>query len=389
MFSGRELDVMNTLWELGSATVYEILESLSDELAYTTVLTMLQRLEEKGHIRHESEGRAHRYFPLVQREEAQDSAIQRVTRKLFRGSPELLMSRLLNKRGLTTNSSRVSGHSWMSASRKGGRNDRRLDPLHPSGRGVGWRERSTPERLLRAHGLASRWIWAGAMLLSSVWPLGHLVWKNMPREAPEVVLPNLPPMALVMEPLSLEVTPQSVLRLLDGPIISAWIVVSGAPLLFLTSLLIRTRRLRKGWQEGEAGGQSVLYSDEWGPAVVGFVRPQIVLPRLVSRSGQEGAPIDPGPREGACQGRRPAARPYGRRSAHSLSLAPRHLVATDTPAAGRGGRLRPPGSAHTPGLDPALCRAAFWMSERGSRGARHLRSCCQNPNRHSNGGSES
>ena len=101
MFSGRELDVMNTLWELESATVYEILENLSDDLAYTTVLTMLQRLEEKGHIRHESEGRAHRYFPLVQREEAQDSAIQRVTRKLFLGSPELLMSRLLNKRGLT------------------------------------------------------------------------------------------------------------------------------------------------------------------------------------------------------------------------------------------------------------------------------------------------
>ena len=101
MFSGRELDVMNTLWELGSATVHEILENLSDDLAYTTVLTMLQRLEEKGHIRHESEGRAHRYFPLVQREEAQDSAIQRVTRKLFRGSPELLMTRLLNKRGLS------------------------------------------------------------------------------------------------------------------------------------------------------------------------------------------------------------------------------------------------------------------------------------------------
>ena len=134
------------------------------------------------------------------------------------------------------------------------------------------------ERLLRAHGLASRWIWAGAMLLSSVWPLGHLVWKNVPRAAPELVLPNLPPMAMVMEPLSLEVTPQSVLRLLDGPILLAWIVVSGALLLFFASLLIRTHRLRKRWQKGEAGGESVLYSDEWGPAVVGFVRPQIVLP---------------------------------------------------------------------------------------------------------------
>jgi BlaI family penicillinase repressor len=101
MFSGRELDVMNALWNLGSATVAQVLESLSDDLAYTTVLTILQRLEEKGHVRHEAEGKAHRYFPLVEREQAQDSAIQRVTRNLFLNSPELLMTRLLAKRGIS------------------------------------------------------------------------------------------------------------------------------------------------------------------------------------------------------------------------------------------------------------------------------------------------
>jgi BlaI family penicillinase repressor len=101
MLSSRELDVMNVLWERGSATVSEVLEDLPDELAYTTVLTMLRRLEEKGHVRHKPDGKAHRYIPLVQREEAQDSAIQRMTRKLFRDSPELLMSRLLRKGTLT------------------------------------------------------------------------------------------------------------------------------------------------------------------------------------------------------------------------------------------------------------------------------------------------
>jgi BlaI family penicillinase repressor len=97
MLSGRELDVMNVLWERGSATVSEVLEELQDELAYTTVLTILRRLEEKGHVRHDADGKAHRYLPLVRREEAQDSAIQRVTRKLFLDSPALLMSRLLRK----------------------------------------------------------------------------------------------------------------------------------------------------------------------------------------------------------------------------------------------------------------------------------------------------
>jgi len=92
---------MNVLWTLGSATVSEVLENISDDLAYTTVLTMLRRLEKKGHLAHVPEGKAHRYVPLVAREEAQDSAIQRVTRKLFSDSPELLMNRLVNKGGLT------------------------------------------------------------------------------------------------------------------------------------------------------------------------------------------------------------------------------------------------------------------------------------------------
>jgi len=97
VLSGREMDVMNVLWECGSATVSEVLEELRDELAYTTVLTILRRLEEKGHVRHDSEGKAHRYLPIIRREEAQDSALQRMTRKLFLDSPALLMNRLLSE----------------------------------------------------------------------------------------------------------------------------------------------------------------------------------------------------------------------------------------------------------------------------------------------------
>ncbi|MFC1791571.1 BlaI/MecI/CopY family transcriptional regulator [Gemmatimonadota bacterium] len=101
VLTGREMDVMNVLWTLESATVSEVLENLPDDLAYTTVLTILRRLEKKGHVRHEEQGKAHRYFPRVRREEAQDSAIKRVTQKLFHDSPELLMTRLLRKGGVT------------------------------------------------------------------------------------------------------------------------------------------------------------------------------------------------------------------------------------------------------------------------------------------------
>ncbi len=101
VLSSRELDVMNVLWERGSATVSEVLEDLHDELAYTTVLTILRRLEEKGHVGHTSDGKAHRYRAHMAREEAQDSALSRMTRKLFGNSPELLMNRLLRRGSLS------------------------------------------------------------------------------------------------------------------------------------------------------------------------------------------------------------------------------------------------------------------------------------------------
>ena len=100
-FTDRELDVMDVLWERGAATVAEVQAALEDELAYTTVLTMLRTLEEKGRVAHEEVGRAYRYYPLVERSEAGASAVKRLLRKLFRGSPEQLLTHLVAQRGLT------------------------------------------------------------------------------------------------------------------------------------------------------------------------------------------------------------------------------------------------------------------------------------------------
>jgi predicted transcriptional regulator len=100
-FTDRELDIMNVLWDRGSATVAEVRESLSDDLAYTTVLTMLRILQEKGHVRYEEEGRAHRYFPLVERQAVRTSAVRRLTRRLFQDSPELLLTQLVADEGLS------------------------------------------------------------------------------------------------------------------------------------------------------------------------------------------------------------------------------------------------------------------------------------------------
>lgn len=101
VFTDRELDVMAVLWELGAATVAEVRERLPDDLAYTTVLTVLRILEEKGYVEHEVEGKAYRYRPTVKREVAERSAVRRLVRKLFRGSPELLLTHLVSDRSLT------------------------------------------------------------------------------------------------------------------------------------------------------------------------------------------------------------------------------------------------------------------------------------------------
>ncbi|HSJ15989.1 MAG TPA: BlaI/MecI/CopY family transcriptional regulator [Longimicrobiales bacterium] len=100
-FTDRELDIMNVLWEEGEATVAEVQALLSDALAYTTVLTILRTLEEKGHVGHEEAGRAYRYHALVDRAVAGRSAVRRLVHKVFRGSPELLLTQLVADRKLT------------------------------------------------------------------------------------------------------------------------------------------------------------------------------------------------------------------------------------------------------------------------------------------------
>lgn len=100
-FTDRELDVMVVLWELGAATVAEVRSRLADELAYTTVLTVLRTLEEKGYVRHEADGKAHRYIPVVERQDAETSALTKIVDKLFRGSPALLLTQLVSDRDLS------------------------------------------------------------------------------------------------------------------------------------------------------------------------------------------------------------------------------------------------------------------------------------------------
>lgn len=92
---------MHVLWELGSATVSDVQEHLHDDLAYTTVLTMLRTLDEKGHVRHESAGKAYVYFPTVARAAARSSALRHLLDRVFGGNAETLLTHLVAERDLS------------------------------------------------------------------------------------------------------------------------------------------------------------------------------------------------------------------------------------------------------------------------------------------------
>lgn len=97
----RELDVMSVLWREGSGTVEEVRGRLADDVGYTTVLKILQILEEKGHVRHEQEGRAYRYFPTLEAEAAGSSALRRIVDRIFHGSAELTLAQLVADRRIS------------------------------------------------------------------------------------------------------------------------------------------------------------------------------------------------------------------------------------------------------------------------------------------------
>ena len=96
----RELDIMQVLWQSGRATVADVHQSLQnkrDDIAYTTVQTMLNRLEAKGLVRRDDSDRAHRYLPVLKEPAVVNRAIQKLAERFFSGSVEALATRLVEK----------------------------------------------------------------------------------------------------------------------------------------------------------------------------------------------------------------------------------------------------------------------------------------------------
>jgi BlaI family transcriptional regulator, penicillinase repressor len=118
----RELDIMQSLWKLERATVAEVQEDLreqGEEIAYTTIQTMLNRLEAKGLVARDNAERTHRYYAILEERAVAGSALQRLIERFFRGSTEALAARLVEKDLTAKELARIQ--DLIDEHRKGGR----------------------------------------------------------------------------------------------------------------------------------------------------------------------------------------------------------------------------------------------------------------------------
>lgn len=91
-----ELDCMNTLWPMGEGTVRDIRDGLAPRRprAYTTIMTIMDRLARKGVVERRKVGRAYLYRPNLSAEEARAQALSQVVENFFGGSTDALIAQL-------------------------------------------------------------------------------------------------------------------------------------------------------------------------------------------------------------------------------------------------------------------------------------------------------
>lgn len=101
--TGQELEIMKVIWRSGQATVREVYEDLKTRrtIAYTSVQTMMNILEAKGHLRKEPGERAQTYLPVRPQKTVVGSMVREFVDRVFDGSARPLLVHLLKEKGLT------------------------------------------------------------------------------------------------------------------------------------------------------------------------------------------------------------------------------------------------------------------------------------------------
>src|SRR5262245_15517581 len=101
--TGQELEIMKVIWPRGQATIREVYDELRERrpLAYTTVQTMMNILETKGHLKKEPGDKANVYSPVRAQQLVVRSMVREFVNRVFDGSARPLLVHLLKEKGLT------------------------------------------------------------------------------------------------------------------------------------------------------------------------------------------------------------------------------------------------------------------------------------------------
>lgn len=99
-----ELQIMNAVWDRGKATVHDVKNALSRRKpAYSTILTMMRKLEAKGYLKHEVDGRTYVYLPLISQQAVRHGVLGDLVERLFEGSTSLLLTSLVEQNRISEN----------------------------------------------------------------------------------------------------------------------------------------------------------------------------------------------------------------------------------------------------------------------------------------------
>lgn len=98
LLTNLEAEIMNIVWEKGKVSVRDVYEVIRSNrtVAYTTVMTVLSNLTEKGVVKRSQKGRAYIYQPSVSKKEAAQYSVDRLLQKFFNGSPRSLVAHLID-----------------------------------------------------------------------------------------------------------------------------------------------------------------------------------------------------------------------------------------------------------------------------------------------------
>jgi predicted transcriptional regulator len=94
--SRRERQIMEILYQRGSASASDVREAIPDAPTYSTVRALLRVLEDKGQVEHRNEGLKYVYSPVVNPDRAKRSAVKHLVDTFFRESPEQVVAALLD-----------------------------------------------------------------------------------------------------------------------------------------------------------------------------------------------------------------------------------------------------------------------------------------------------